>query len=98
MFRHKRGATVYSPSSTTKLEAVATVAAALLIVAVPPAALAAVQRQQALPARVVWDSYRRLIQMCGKTVPGIDSEQSEHALDSAKKARGAVARGGSDTR
>jgi hypothetical protein len=89
---------VYSPSSTTKLEAVATVAAALLIVAVPPAALAAVQRQQALPARVAWDSYRRLIQMFGKTVLGIDSEQFEHAPDSAKKASGAVARGGSDTR
>jgi pyruvate, orthophosphate dikinase len=51
-----------------------------------------------LPARVAWESYRRLIQMFGKTVPGIDSEQFEHALDSAKKARGAVARSGSDTR
>ena len=89
---------MYFPSSTTKLEAVATVAAALLIVAVPPAALAAVQRQQALPARVAWDSYRRLIQMFGKTVLGIDSEQFKHALDSAKKARCTVASDGSDTR
>jgi pyruvate,orthophosphate dikinase len=51
-----------------------------------------------LPARVARDSYRRLIQMFGKTVPGIDSEQFEHALDSAKQARGAVTRVGSDTR
>ena len=89
---------MHSVSAKTKLEAVATAAAALLIVAVPPAALAAVQRQQALPARVARDSYRRLIQMFGKTVPGIDSEQFEHALDSAKQARGAVTRVGSDTR
>jgi pyruvate,orthophosphate dikinase len=36
--------------------------------------------------------------MFGKTVLGIDSEQFEHALDSAKKARGTVASDGSDTR
>jgi len=40
--------------------------------------------------RWAWDSYRRLIQMFGKTVLGIDGDQFEHALDSAKKARGAV--------
>ena len=40
--------------------------------------------------RWAWDSYRRLIQMFGKTVLGIDGERFEHALDSAKKARGAA--------
>ncbi|MGD0553478.1 MAG: pyruvate, phosphate dikinase [Streptosporangiaceae bacterium] len=38
--------------------------------------------------RFAWDSYRRLIQMFGKTVLGIDGEHFEHALDNAKKARG----------
>ena len=40
--------------------------------------------------RWAWDSYRRLIQMFGKTVLGIDGEQFEQALDSAKKAGGAA--------
>ena len=38
--------------------------------------------------RFAWDAYRRLIQMFGKTVLGIDGEHFEHALDSAKKAKG----------
>ena len=46
--------------------------------------------KQAGNERFAWDSYRRLIQMFGKTVLGIDGEQFEHALDSAKKARGVV--------
>ncbi len=37
--------------------------------------------------RFAWDSYRRLIQMFGKTVLGIDGEHFEHALDNAKKAK-----------
>jgi len=40
--------------------------------------------------RWAWDSYRRLIQMFGKTVLGIDGEQFSRALDSAKKASGAA--------
>ncbi|HQY34838.1 MAG TPA: pyruvate, phosphate dikinase, partial [Actinotalea sp.] len=36
-----------------------------------------------------WDSYRRLIQMFGKTVLDIDGDKFAHALDSMKKARGA---------
>ncbi|MHB1432107.1 MAG: pyruvate, phosphate dikinase [Streptosporangiaceae bacterium] len=40
--------------------------------------------------RFAWDSYRRLIQMFGKTVLGIEGEEFEHALDSAKKAKGAT--------
>ena len=44
--------------------------------------------KQAGNERFAWDSYRRLIQMFGKTVLGIDGEQFEHALDTAKKAKG----------
>jgi pyruvate,orthophosphate dikinase len=46
--------------------------------------------EQAGNERFAWDSYRRLIQMFGKTVLGIDGEHFEHALDIAKKARGAA--------
>jgi pyruvate, orthophosphate dikinase len=38
--------------------------------------------------RSAWDSYRRLIQMFGKTVLGIDGEAFEHAMDEAKRAKG----------
>jgi pyruvate,orthophosphate dikinase len=38
--------------------------------------------------RFAWDSYRRLVQMFGKTVLGVDGELFEHALDAAKKAKG----------
>ncbi|MFN2537607.1 MAG: pyruvate, phosphate dikinase [Mycobacteriales bacterium] len=38
--------------------------------------------------RFAWDSYRRLVQMFGKTVLGVDGELFEHAHDEAKKARG----------
>ncbi|GGP06899.1 pyruvate, phosphate dikinase [Nonomuraea glycinis] len=34
--------------------------------------------------RFAWDSYRRLIQMFGKTVLGIDGELFEHALETVK--------------
>lgn len=37
--------------------------------------------------RFAWDSYRRLIQMFGKTVLGIDGELFEHALDALKDGR-----------
>ena len=46
--------------------------------------------KQAGNERFAWDSYRRLIQMFGKTVLGIDGEHFEHAIDSAKKAKGAT--------
>ncbi|MCI0689460.1 MAG: pyruvate, phosphate dikinase [Sporichthyaceae bacterium] len=39
--------------------------------------------------RFAWDSYRRLIQMFGKTVLGIEGELFEGALEAAKKAKGA---------
>jgi pyruvate, orthophosphate dikinase len=38
--------------------------------------------------RFAWDAYRRLIQMFGKTVLGVDGEHFEHALDAAKQANG----------
>jgi pyruvate,orthophosphate dikinase len=41
--------------------------------------------------RFAWDSYRRLIQMFGKTVLDIDGERFSDALDAKKKARGVTA-------
>ena len=38
--------------------------------------------------RFAWDSYRRLIQMFGKTVQHIEGERFEHALDEVKRAQG----------
>jgi pyruvate,orthophosphate dikinase len=44
--------------------------------------------KQAGNERFAWDSYRRLIQMFGKTVLGIEGEYFEHAIDDAKKTKG----------
>jgi pyruvate, orthophosphate dikinase len=44
--------------------------------------------KQAGNDRFAWDSYRRLIQMFGKTVLDIEGSEFEHAIDSAKKAKG----------
>ncbi|MBO1753003.1 pyruvate, phosphate dikinase [Actinotalea sp. BY-33] len=41
--------------------------------------------------RFAWDSYRRLIQMFGKTVLGVDADLFSHALDAMKADRGVVA-------
>jgi pyruvate,orthophosphate dikinase len=38
--------------------------------------------------RFAWDSYRRLVQMFGKTVLGVDGELFEHELDRVKKDMG----------
>jgi pyruvate,orthophosphate dikinase len=38
--------------------------------------------------RFAWDSYRRLIQMFGKTVCDVPGEDFEHALEAAKHAKG----------
>src|SRR5918993_988722 len=38
--------------------------------------------------RFAWDSYRRLLQMFGKTVLGIDGERFEERLERAKEAKG----------
>ena len=44
--------------------------------------------KQAGSERFAWDSYRRLIQMFGKTVLDIDGDHFESAIDDAKKAKG----------
>jgi pyruvate, orthophosphate dikinase len=44
--------------------------------------------KQAANDRLAWDSYRRLIQMFGKTVLDIEGEAFEHVLDAAKQAKG----------
>jgi pyruvate,orthophosphate dikinase len=38
--------------------------------------------------RFAWDSYRRLLQMFGKTVMGVDGDHFEEAIDEAKQAKG----------
>ncbi|MFD5160712.1 pyruvate, phosphate dikinase [Streptomyces hawaiiensis] len=43
--------------------------------------------KQAGDDRFAWDSYRRLIQMFGKTVLGVDGELFEDALEAAKSAK-----------
>lgn len=43
---------------------------------------------QAGNERFAWDSYRRLIQMFGKTVLGVDGDLFEDALEEAKRAKG----------
>ncbi|MFB7776756.1 pyruvate, phosphate dikinase [Streptomyces bauhiniae] len=44
--------------------------------------------KQAGDERFAWDSYRRLIQMFGKTVLGVDGELFEDALEKAKEDKG----------
>ncbi|TBR17541.1 MAG: pyruvate, phosphate dikinase, partial [Chitinophagaceae bacterium] len=44
--------------------------------------------QQAGSDRFAWDSYRRLLQMFGRTVLDIDGALFEHELESAKNAKG----------
>jgi pyruvate,orthophosphate dikinase len=44
--------------------------------------------KQAGNERFAWDSYRRLIQMFGKTVLDIEGEHFENAIDQAKQAKG----------
>src|SRR6202012_82960 len=44
--------------------------------------------KQADSERFAWDYYRRGIQIFGKTVLDIDGEEFEHAIDSAKQAKG----------
>ncbi|MEV5409375.1 pyruvate, phosphate dikinase [Thermopolyspora sp. NPDC052614] len=44
--------------------------------------------KQAANERFAWDSYRRLIQMFGKTVLDVDGDLFEEAIDEAKRAKG----------
>jgi pyruvate,orthophosphate dikinase len=39
-------------------------------------------------ARFAWDSYRRLLQMYGKTVMGVEGDRFEEALEQVKEAKG----------
>jgi pyruvate, orthophosphate dikinase len=45
--------------------------------------------RQSGDGRFAWDSYRRLVQMFGRTVLGVDGDAFEEALAAAKKAKGA---------
>ncbi|WP_067965073.1 pyruvate, phosphate dikinase [Nocardiopsis trehalosi] len=47
-------------------------------------------------ARFAWDSYRRLIQMFGRTVQGIDGELFEDAIEAAKRDKGVTSDVGLD--
>ena len=47
--------------------------------------------QQTDNPRFAWDSYRRLLQMFGKTVLGLEGEHFEDAMDAAKDAKGVTA-------
>jgi pyruvate,orthophosphate dikinase len=44
--------------------------------------------KQTSSPRFAWDSYRRLLQMFGKTVMGVDGELFEEALEKVKKKKG----------
>jgi pyruvate,orthophosphate dikinase len=44
--------------------------------------------RQTSSERFAWDSYRRLLQMFGKTVMGVEGDLFEDALDEAKRKRG----------
>src|SRR5215831_6684323 len=60
----------------------------VLNVGLTDASVAGLARQAGGDERFAWDSYRRLIQMFGKTVCGVPGEAFEHALDDAKSKRG----------
>ena len=49
--------------------------------------VAGLARQAGGNDRFAWDSYRRLIQMFGKTVCDVPGEAFEHAIDDAKAAK-----------
>ncbi len=59
----------------------------VLNVGLTDASVAGLARQSG-NERFAWDSYRRLIQMFGKTVCDVPGEAFEHALDEAKHAKG----------
>jgi pyruvate,orthophosphate dikinase len=60
----------------------------VLNVGLTDASVHGLSRQAGGNDRFAWDSYRRLIQMFGKTVCGVPGEEFEHALDAAKDAKG----------
>ncbi|WP_238011981.1 pyruvate, phosphate dikinase [Dactylosporangium sp. AC04546] len=56
----------------------------VLNVGLTDASVAGLAAQAGGDERFAWDSYRRLIQMFGKTVCGVPGEEFDHALDDAK--------------
>ncbi|MGI5214437.1 pyruvate, phosphate dikinase [Plantactinospora sp. CA-290183] len=60
----------------------------VLNVGLNDASVAGLAAQAGGNARFAWDSYRRLIQMFGKTVCDVPGEEFEQALDEAKQAKG----------
>src|SRR5262245_42058297 len=60
----------------------------VLNVGLTDASVAGLAAQAGGDERFAWDSYRRLIQMFGKTVCGVPGEEFDHALDDAKVQRG----------
>jgi len=60
----------------------------VLNVGLTDASVAGLATQAGGDERFAWDSYRRLIQMFGKTVFDVPGEAFEHALDDAKSAKG----------
>jgi pyruvate,orthophosphate dikinase len=62
----------------------------VLNVGLNDASVAGLAAQAGGNERFAWDSYRRLIQMFGKTVCDVPGEEFEHALDEAKRAKGST--------
>ncbi len=60
----------------------------VLNVGLTDASVAGLAAQSGGDERFAWDSYRRLIQMFGKTVCGVPGDAFEDALDAARHARG----------
>jgi pyruvate,orthophosphate dikinase len=60
----------------------------VLNVGLTDASVGGLAQQAGGDQRFAWDSYRRLIQMFGKTVCDVPGEAFEHALDDAKSAKG----------
>ena len=61
----------------------------VLNIGLSDASVAGLAAQAGGDERFAWDSYRRLLQMFGRTVLGVDGELFEEALEGAKRAKGA---------
>ncbi|SNT39541.1 pyruvate, orthophosphate dikinase [Asanoa hainanensis] len=60
----------------------------VLNVGLNDASVDGLSRQAGGNDRFAWDSYRRLIQMFGKTVCDVPGDEFEHAIEAAKRAKG----------
>ncbi|SEF46604.1 pyruvate phosphate dikinase [Actinacidiphila yanglinensis] len=61
----------------------------VLNIGLSDASVAGLAAQSGGDERFAWDSYRRLVQMFGNTVLGVDGDLFEEALEAAKRAKGA---------